>query len=258
MTFSKQHRSLFIGLLLVLELLVACAVLYLVLQAFVQPVIVTQRNERDEIFMLAAYGLAFKEWDGDYGQQKPLRGSNVAAVLVQDDKIVAYGLNREFEKRQLLYHAEMDLVLTYLDKLSHTQKNVATLEAATVYVTLEPCLMCFSTLRTLGVERIIYGERDMAHGSIKALQGSYMIHRPELIPAPTPFVNQLNVGFSHASTVQGMSLRKWLHRQAVKDIYQSAYCSLLVYKLRYTENNDALKNAQNFLQETPGTMPTCK
>ncbi|MDQ2949461.1 MAG: deaminase, partial [Acidobacteriota bacterium] len=42
------------------------------------------------------------------------------------------------------------------------------LPAASVYVTLEPCVMCAGALVTARVERLVFGARDLRFGAIRS------------------------------------------------------------------------------------------
>lgn len=56
----------------------------------------------------------------------------------------------------------------------------------TLYVTIEPCLMCASALRQIGIQRVVYGagnERFGGNGSVLPLQST-----PELAYSP-PYVS---------------------------------------------------------------------
>ncbi len=85
----------------------------------------------------------------------------VGCVIVYDGKIVADG-RRQNCKQDIgseLDHAE----IIALRKFSEKQIKVD-LAKVTVYSSMEPCLMCFSTLLVNGITRFVYGYEDIMGG----------------------------------------------------------------------------------------------
>ncbi|MFT5698187.1 MAG: tRNA(adenine34) deaminase [Desulforhopalus sp.] len=84
----------------------------------------------------------------------------VGCVLVLDGTVVALG-NRSNSKGKSneIDHAEINALRSLLAK-----EVVVDLSKVTVYSTLEPCLMCFSTLIVNGVRKIVYGYEDAMGG----------------------------------------------------------------------------------------------
>jgi tRNA(adenine34) deaminase len=85
----------------------------------------------------------------------------VGAVLVVDDEIVARGHNERERKKDVTSHAELEC----LRKSSHNSPRW-TKEDATIYVTLEPCLMCAAALSQARIKRIVYAADDPKEGAI--------------------------------------------------------------------------------------------
>jgi tRNA(adenine34) deaminase len=85
----------------------------------------------------------------------------VGCVLVCDDKIVARGRRRHSrnDSANELDHAEIIALRSLLNLHSSIQQ-----EKLILYSTMEPCLMCFSTLLLNGVHRIVYGYEDVMGG----------------------------------------------------------------------------------------------
>ncbi|HVB04275.1 MAG TPA: nucleoside deaminase [Chitinophagaceae bacterium] len=83
----------------------------------------------------------------------------VGAIIVQDGLIIGRGSNQVEQLNDSTAHAEI-LALTsafnYLDSKYLPQ--------ATIYVTIEPCLMCAGALYWSQVKRIIYGAPDEKNG----------------------------------------------------------------------------------------------
>ena len=83
----------------------------------------------------------------------------VGAVLVKNDKLIAQSHNRPIIKNDPTAHAEIEL----LRKAGEQQKNYR-LIGSTLYVTLEPCAMCFGAMIHARIERIVFGASDPKTG----------------------------------------------------------------------------------------------
>jgi tRNA(adenine34) deaminase len=83
----------------------------------------------------------------------------VGAVLVKNDKLIAQSHNRPIIKNDPTAHAEIEL----LRKAGEHQKNYR-LIGSTLYVTLEPCAMCFGAMIHARIDRIVFGASDPKTG----------------------------------------------------------------------------------------------
>ncbi len=104
----------------------------------------------------------------------------VGALIVCNDKLISKASNRREEWHTPLGHAE----IIALQRASQTLKAWRLLNC-TLYVTLEPCVMCAGALVQARVSRVVYGATDPKGGGLKSL---YQIgtdprlnHRFELI-----------------------------------------------------------------------------
>jgi tRNA(adenine34) deaminase len=85
----------------------------------------------------------------------------VGCVIEYDGEIVACGKrSNSFGRVNEMDHAE----ITALRELLAVDLPVA-MEKVTVYSTMEPCLMCFSTLLVNGVRRFVYSYEDAMGGA---------------------------------------------------------------------------------------------
>jgi|JI10StandDraft_1071094.scaffolds.fasta_scaffold15992_2 tRNA(adenine34) deaminase len=85
----------------------------------------------------------------------------VGAVLTLDNHIIGEGYNHSIAQCDPSAHAE---ILT-LRQAGQKQQNYRLLNT-TLYVTLEPCLMCFGALMHARVKRLVFGALDAKFGSI--------------------------------------------------------------------------------------------
>jgi tRNA(adenine34) deaminase len=84
----------------------------------------------------------------------------VGAVLVIDGEIVGRGYNQPISANDPTAHAE---VMALRDAGLH-QANYR-LPGSTLYVTLEPCVMCCGAIMHARVERVVFGARDPKTGA---------------------------------------------------------------------------------------------
>tara|TARA_B110000008_G_scaffold108949_1_gene111999 strand:+ start:98 stop:559 length:462 start_codon:yes stop_codon:yes gene_type:complete len=83
----------------------------------------------------------------------------VGAVLVKNDVLIAKAHNQPITNNDPTAHAEIQL----LRKAGDQQKNYR-LTGSTLYVTLEPCTMCFGAMVHARIDRIVYGASDPKTG----------------------------------------------------------------------------------------------
>ncbi|MCK5895473.1 MAG: tRNA adenosine(34) deaminase TadA [Cocleimonas sp.] len=84
----------------------------------------------------------------------------VGAIVVQDDKIIAKGWNQPIVKHDPSAHAEMMAL-----RLAGQLKQNYRLPQTSLYVTLEPCLMCAGAMLHARIERVIFGAYDPKTGA---------------------------------------------------------------------------------------------
>jgi len=94
----------------------------------------------------------------------------VGCVFVRDGAIIAKARNRTNELRNATRHAELEAIDAILsDRTLTPQRSEYPLSEITLYVTVEPCIMCASALRQLGIKEVFYGcgnERFGGCGSV--------------------------------------------------------------------------------------------
>ena len=105
----------------------------------------------DEYFMKEALKEAQKAFDND---EVP-----VGAVVVCNNQIIARAHNFTERLNDVTAHAEMQAFTSASDYLGGKYLNECTL-----YVTLEPCLMCGGASYWTQIKRIVYGASDEKRG----------------------------------------------------------------------------------------------
>ena len=83
----------------------------------------------------------------------------IGAVVVKDGQVIGRGCNRVIDSLDPTAHAEIEA----LRDACQDQNNYR-LPEATLYTTLEPCLMCLGSLIHARVRRIVYGAEDPKGG----------------------------------------------------------------------------------------------
>ena len=108
----------------------------------------------DEHFMKEAFKEAQKAFDED---EVP-----VGAVIVCDNKIIARAHNMTERLNDVTAHAEMLAFTSATDFLGGKYLNECTL-----YVTLEPCVMCSGAAYWTQLKKVVYGASDEKRGFSK-------------------------------------------------------------------------------------------
>ena len=96
----------------------------------------------------------------------------VGAVLVRGDEVVATGANRPIASHDPTAHAEIEAL-----RAGGKALNSYRLSGTTLYVTLEPCVMCAAAIVHARVKRLVFGAWDPRAGAagsiidVFALQG---------------------------------------------------------------------------------------
>lgn len=83
----------------------------------------------------------------------------VGAVLVLDDICIGRGWNQPISARDPTAHAEIVALREAAQYLNNYR-----LVGSTLYVTLEPCTMCFGALVHARVQRLVYGAAEPRAG----------------------------------------------------------------------------------------------
>lgn len=118
-------------------------------------------NNRDEHYMRQALDEAMDAFDAD---EVP-----VGAVVVLDDRIIARGHNLTETLKDVTAHAEMLSITAGANYL-----GAKYLKNCTLYVTLEPCLMCAGAIIHSQISRVVYGANDPKKG--------YTLLKKDLMP----------------------------------------------------------------------------
>ena len=124
----------------------------------------------------------------------------VGAVIVQAGQCIGQGYNQVRRLHDPCAHAEIIAIR------AAWQLQNERLPACTLYVTLEPCVMCMGALLQARVKRVVWGARDLEEGAAGSRWN---------VTANAPGTLQLDEGFLQAESA---ALLKRFFNQLRKNI----------------------------------------
>lgn len=86
----------------------------------------------------------------------------VGAIIVANDTIIAKGHNLTEQLNDVTAHAEMQSITAAAESLGGKY-----LKKCTLYVTLEPCVMCAGALNWTQISRVVFGAWDEKRGALR-------------------------------------------------------------------------------------------
>lgn len=104
----------------------------------------------------------------------------VGAVIVRDGQLLGAGHNSPIAGHDPSAHAEINALRAACAPLGNYR-----LDEATIYVTLEPCVMCAGALVHARIRRLVFGARDLRFGGagskFQVADSDLLNHRIELV-----------------------------------------------------------------------------
>ena len=101
----------------------------------------------------------------------------VGAILVMNNEVVGRGHNHRESKNEIHSHAEIEAIEDAAKKLGRWN-----LEGATLYVTLEPCLMCAGAIIQSKISRLVYGADDVDRGAVVSKLSAFEYFKNDSAP----------------------------------------------------------------------------
>jgi tRNA(adenine34) deaminase len=95
----------------------------------------------------------------------------VGAIIVMNEKIIARAYNQVEQLTDTTAHAEIIALTTAFNYLGSKY-----LPTASIYITVEPCLMCAGALYWSKIGGIVYGASDEKNGYSKTTQSNWPFH----------------------------------------------------------------------------------
>ena len=122
----------------------------------------------DQRFMTRALALAKNA--GDSGEVP------VCAVVVLNNEIIGEGHNQPVACHDPTAHAEIVAIRNACEAVNNYRLN-----GATLYVTLEPCIMCAGAILTSRIDRLVFGARDERFGAagtqVNLVESTFLNHQ---------------------------------------------------------------------------------
>lgn len=104
----------------------------------------------------------------------------VGAVVVRDDQCIGRGWNRPISGQDPTAHAEIMALRDAASKVENYR-----LTGATLFVTIEPCTMCFGALMHARIARVVYGATEPRAGvcesQLRLPEVDFYNHRIEVV-----------------------------------------------------------------------------
>ncbi|HEY4362599.1 MAG TPA: tRNA adenosine(34) deaminase TadA [Bryobacteraceae bacterium] len=104
----------------------------------------------------------------------------VGAIVVVGAEVVGRGRNSPIARHDPTAHAEVLALREAAGALANYR-----LESATLYCTLEPCVMCAGALVAARISRLVFGARDLRFGGVRSkfrlADSDLLNHRVEIV-----------------------------------------------------------------------------
>lgn len=85
------------------------------------------------------------------------------AVLVREDNVIGEGWNQPISSRDPSSHAEIEAIRQAASRVQNYR-----LAGTTLYVTMEPCVMCAGAIVLARIKRLVFGARDIRFGAVRS------------------------------------------------------------------------------------------
>ena len=105
----------------------------------------------------------------------------IGAVIVHGERVIAAAHNQREQLSDPTAHAEIIAITQAAAALSDWR-----LEGCTLYVTLEPCIMCSGAILQARIPAVVYGATDPKAGAVQSLfhllSDNRLNHRCQVVP----------------------------------------------------------------------------
>ncbi len=141
-----------------------------------------------EVFIIKSHEKAVKEQDDLFFMREALKEARkaakrnevpVGAVITHNGAVVSRGHNRREEEADPTSHAEMTAIKKAAKRLKTWR-----LTGTTLFVTLEPCIMCMGAILQARIPRVVFASFDPkagACGSLYDLSGDRRLNHRVLV-----------------------------------------------------------------------------
>lgn len=205
--------------------------------------------------MLLTYALVYQDWQPDSIPRALRRGYNIGAVLVDPyNRPVYHGLNCINSTDNATQHSEVRAIMGYLDRYKGFN-----LEGFTIYVSLEPCIMCAGMITMTAIRRAVYGQKDVAYSKAferLAMQSSEFPAYPRQVLAEAVDIahcRQLDEAYLHyLQSREEKILAKFLSSETAREIFAAAALAFDNFQVLHPANESILTAARLYLSKSAG------
>ena len=98
----------------------------------------------------------------------------VAAMIVEDNKVISKAYNKKYKIKDVTAHAEILAIQKACKK-----KGSYYLNNCTLYVTLEPCMMCTAAIIQSHIKNVVYCVKSPKYGYLTKVNKEYKLEIEE-------------------------------------------------------------------------------
>lgn len=91
----------------------------------------------------------------------------IGAIIVKDNKIISRAFNKKESSNLATSHAEILAINKACKKLNNWR-----LLDCTLYVTVEPCLMCCGAIIQSRIKKVVYGTSNEHYGAVESIDNT--------------------------------------------------------------------------------------
>ncbi len=91
----------------------------------------------------------------------------IGAIIVKDNKIISRAFNKKESSNLATSHAEILAINKACKKINNWR-----LLDCTLYVTVEPCLMCCGAIIQSRIKKVVYGTSNEYYGAVESIDNT--------------------------------------------------------------------------------------
>ncbi|MCX7759821.1 MAG: nucleoside deaminase [Hydrogenothermaceae bacterium] len=114
----------------------------------------------------------------------------VGAVIVKDGEVISKAYNQRITRNNAVYHAEILAIEKACKRL-----NSYRLDGCSIYITLEPCLMCSGAIIQARIKEVYFGSKNEKEGAVitkyTVFDDKKFPHKPKYFYMPDDRFSQL-------------------------------------------------------------------
>lgn len=105
----------------------------------------------------------------------------VGAIIIKNNEVISKSYNQCEKEKSIHAHAEIECINAAIKKIGNQY-----LDDCIMYVTMEPCLMCYGAITRTNIKKIVYGVANEKMGFTK-----YINYMPKIEIVQNVCTNQI-------------------------------------------------------------------